>query len=336
MLYLEVIGRLKRNRLADIDKKLDCLNEVYEGIRKDRSLVHKALAKERLLPVPKILCSINRSIDEVVANCQICTSRINSSKIKEISASDIIAELEQSEEELGPLDINITASSLSVTTDPVVLENVDLGPFEIRLYIKDIADMGNMPPYSIIALEPNPASTDPEVTHPHVKEQMLCEGEGYYGLRRCLIDGRLFDFFSMVINILNTYNPESPYVALEDWQSQCCYDCNQPISDDESYYCEHCGYYYCDYCSSYCGVCEETICMGCLQQCPQCGKQVCSQCVKTCTQCHRILCEDCFSEEQICDKCNERKEQNDEEYDQRTNIDTEIHSGGMGQTCVSP
>ena len=30
-------------------------------------------------------------------------------------------------------------------------------------------------------------------------------------------DGRLFDFFVIVRQVLNTYNPHSAYISLEDW-----------------------------------------------------------------------------------------------------------------------
>ena len=41
-----------------------------------------------------------------------------------------------------------------------------------------------MSPTAIVALNPNPAATDDSVTHPHVRGERLCEGEGRTTIRR--------------------------------------------------------------------------------------------------------------------------------------------------------
>jgi len=61
-------------------------------------------------------------------------------------------------------------------TEPIVLEGIDLGRFEIAL------DAGSGPhhewaTYEATALDANPAVSDSEVTHPHVQAGQLCEGE---------------------------------------------------------------------------------------------------------------------------------------------------------------
>ena len=62
---------------------------------------------------------------------------------------------------------------LSVVTEPVILDSIDLGRFEIAL------DAGCGPhrewgSYEVIALDANPAASDSEVTHPHVQAGQLC------------------------------------------------------------------------------------------------------------------------------------------------------------------
>jgi hypothetical protein len=64
-----------------------------------------------------------------------------------------------------------------------------------------------------------PSSCRAEVTHPHVLDDHLCEGEGRQAIHAALTAGRLVDFFHLVKGILETYNEDSPYEALSDWYS---------------------------------------------------------------------------------------------------------------------
>src|SRR5690606_20967014 len=105
------------------------------------------------------------------------------------------------------------AGRLSVTTEPITLEGVYLGPFRIELDVDDLA-AGECADYRVIALEPNPAASNCDVTHPHIQDEQLCEGEGRPLIRRALGEGRILDFFEFVASVLRAYNPESPYVSL--------------------------------------------------------------------------------------------------------------------------
>ena len=276
--------------------------------------------------------------------------------IDEISiapVSLIYVELVQIEQELGPLGYDLKERSLSVTTEPIVLDGIHLGPFEIRLEINDIPRLYKSPPYHVIALEPNPSGSDENVTHPHVSNDQLCEGDGYLSIRKALQEGRLCDFFMMIAQILNTYNPDSPYVSLGDWDGVSCYDCGYRVSSDESYYCESCNYDFCSECSSYCKICDTTLCRGCLSECPDCQEPVCKGCFGVCQGCERAVCEDCID---ICVECNEnfcincldengiccacienRKETEDEETIQTTTKQAvpAVQPDSVGQTRIS-
>src|SRR5690606_3706651 len=99
-------------------------------------------------------------------------------------------------------------SRVTVVTDDIQLEGIPLGPFKIKL---DWSRLGDSQPYEVIAVEANPASSSDDVTHPHVQDNRLCEGDGRQALQKALAQGRLFDFFVLVRQILTTYNPSSAY-----------------------------------------------------------------------------------------------------------------------------
>src|ERR1700722_10653274 len=115
----------------------------------------------------------------------------------------IYGELSALPAEFDGFSVDFEREAISVTTERVLLEGIDLGPFEIRLHWKRI---GEHRCYDVVALEPNPARESNDVTHPHVRSEQLCEGDGHEAIRRALLSGRLSDFFQIVTQILNTYN----------------------------------------------------------------------------------------------------------------------------------
>lgn len=232
-------------------------------------------------------------------------------QIPKVSA--LVSELRAVEEEFGEVEINLSENTLSVTTEPITLEDVYLGPFTIRLELNTFSDLYQNSPYHIIALDPHPASSGEAVTHPHVHSERLCEGDGSAALKTSLQQGRLVDFFTMVRSILNTYNPESPYVALRDWDGQSCYECGYVVHTESGYYCSFCENSFCDECVTCCASCSETICAGCALKCDICEDPVCPRCTRVrCIECRCICCESCI-DEGLCDNCRQERENEDEE-----------------------
>ena len=136
------------------------------------------------------------------------------------------------EDEFDEVRYNLKRRRLSVVTEAIALEGVELGRFEIEL---DLDDWGS---YEVIALDPNSAASNAETTHPHVQDNCLCEGEGRLSIRRALAQGRVIDFFLLARNILQTYNPDSAYVSLDRWYGIECRDCGRLTNEDERAYCE--------------------------------------------------------------------------------------------------
>jgi len=83
-----------------------------------------------------------------------------------------------------------------------------LGPFRIALYLDSLRELYQRTPYFVTAIDPHPAATDNAVTHPHVSNDVVCEGDGAAAIRAALEIGRFTDFFAMVRCILTTYNPD--------------------------------------------------------------------------------------------------------------------------------
>ena len=247
------------------------------------------------------------------------------------SVRDLYAELLALEEEFGELQLDLREQSISVCTGPIELEGVYLGPFEIRLNYANL-NMYNGAPYRVIAKDPHPAFTNDCVTHPHVQSDVVCEGDGRQVIRRSLEQGRLFDFFTMVASLLRTYNPDSPYVALSDWDSVECTECADVIAATEQTRCDNCEITLCTGCAKDCSDCDGPFCHECLSHCDTCHSSCCSSCLKQCIQCNADCCQRCLLENERCSDCDEEEfEETEEEF-----LETHAATNTVTATAVQP
>jgi len=299
------------------------------------SLCQRALHKKWYLAAERIQRRLTSCVSDLWYALQ--SSKQVSAQLPPVpSLRTLIAELEQLDTELGPYEFDRGNKRLSIITEDIELEEVVLGPFRIELDLRQMVNGSHDSPYACVATEPNPASGNISTTHPHVTDNRLCEGDGKMPIRRALEQGRICDFFMLVVNILKTYNPESAYIRLDDWSGEQCYDCGDSIHGDDVYYCRNCDYEYCSYCSSYCRICDETCCLGCGGECAGCGDFVCPRCVAACVECKKKYCVNCL-EEQMCPECRERKQANEEESDEDGSEGNEVEQGaGIAETVQTP
>ena len=228
------------------------------------------------------------------------------------SLRQVFEEMTQLQREFGRIECNLQKRTVSVFSDPIELEGTFLGDFEIRLEIEKLSQLQDSSAFRVIALNPHSAATNDSVTHPHVSEEYLCAGDANVALVQALATGRICDAFLLVKSVLETYNPSSPYVSLDDWQGISCYDCGYVTDEENIFYCETCDQSFCDDCFSYCRSCHTSLCQGCLSECPVCEEPVCEGCMSVCSECDEAMCILCL-EDGICSSCKEEMEADDEE-----------------------
>lgn len=205
-------------------------------------------------------------------------------------------------------EYDLRAQWLRVTTEPITLDGTYLGPFEIRLAW---GQPGAEFPYRVIATDPHPAHSRDSVTHPHVMDEHLCEGEARTAIRQALAQGRLLDFFTLIANGLRSYNPDSPFVALDVWQGASCSDCGAYVDDDEGRTCATCEGTVCDDCQTTCARCDESCCSSCSLPCPHCDETCCRGCLRPCPGCRTRVCGGCFGpDDERCTHCYEEEPSN--------------------------
>jgi len=238
------------------------------------------------------------------------------------AARDIIEELQQIEEEFGQVKLGAKAGTVSVVTEPIEFDDVYLGTFEICLRVDRITPINPQGSFSVIALDPHPASSNENVTHPHVSDERLCCGDASMPMRAALEAGRLGDFFCLARSVLETYNDSSPYISIADWEGRPCSDCGYSMAADEGYMCTSCEGDFCAECSSSCMRCEETTCSSCLTVCPVCGDGYCRECITICPDCEQTICLSCLEDGQ-CPCREEDQDQQEEQEDDNDHDDNE-------------
>ena len=236
------------------------------------------------------------------------------------SASDIYRDILALENEFEEVDIDLDEHELSVTTDRIVLEDLNFGAFQIRL---DWRRLGSSPAYRVVALDPHPAAKSDDATHPHVQDGHLCEGEGRAAVQAALAECRLYDFFLLISQLLHTYGRGSAYVELDNWDGVSCDDCGESVDEDDRYYCQRCDAAVCSSCSATCQGCQESFCSNCLSKCAACGWEYCSSCLETCRVCRKPFCEDCC-EAGLCQQCHEKQDHEEHEHDPSKEAPNEV------------
>lgn len=249
----------------------------------------------------------------------------------------VLDELASLEAEFSEFNFDLEEHRVWVITDEIALEGVVLGRFRIVL---NWTRLGDDHPYEVQAEDPNPASGDESVTHPHVRDDGLCEGDGKSAIRAALAEGRLFDFFVLVRQILGNYNPGSAYVRLKSWNGVGCADCGDGVPADEATSCERCESDLCYDCSSSCGDCGRTCCSECRSHCTACDESFCEGCLLECDDCENSFCSGCLTDG-LCESCRETSEETDENLEpeippQATPAapDAEIHADRVGKVGV--
>lgn len=274
------------------------------------SRIKQATERGWLLAAAQLRRELLRELDSCAANLHELSRELQGAGTAQSlpSVGDTYRDIAALDAEFEDVEIDLQAGALCVTTPAVELESVYLGPFQICL---DWNQLGQSSPYRIVALEPNHAASNEEVTHPHVSAETLCEGDGRRAIRGALDEGRLSDFFLLVWRLLDTYAPGRAYVELSEWYGSPCQECGTSVDEDDRCYCSQCDDLICVNCISPCPHCSRDFCGGCISTCRGCGGNTCARCCQPCISCQKMFCPDCL-DEGVCGACREQQEEQEE------------------------
>lgn len=236
-------------------------------------------------------------------------------------------ELRGLEQEFEQVSLDLAATTLTVTTDAIVLDDLDFGPFALRWNWERLPTEDAL---TVVALEPRRPDGRDDITHPHVLDDRLCVGEGWQALEAALSAGRLSDYFVILRQILRTYNFDSAYCALTHWFGVTCTDCGTEVAPDDRRGCARCGADVCDRCA---GIC------------PDCDEPHCDRCQRTCDRCESTWCPYCWPRhagvvQERCPRCvaaaNATPDSEDKSDDETLATPTaEVHTHGLGEMALA-
>ncbi len=251
---------------------------------------------------PRTAQAAMRYLHDVMIGLQVLGSTAKSP-----SEADVFRELLALDAEFDDVECDFEADELCVTTPSVTLEGISLGRFQIQLNwsLRD-----NPLAYRVVALDANPAVSNNSVTHPHLSDEILCEGDGQRAIRAALDEGRLADFFLLVWRLLDTYSPGRAFVELSDWNGAACNECGTRMHEDDRCICCGCEEVYCPECMHFCSHCDQIYCVGCISRCQICDGSVCGSCRDACANCRAQICPDCVSDGK-CHACRDTGEDDD-------------------------
>ena len=177
-LFLEVLGELKMARLQKIQANMEDFSQKCSDATKNSHMFYAAIERGWFGSAEKVRARVERNMSDFSYHFQRFKDFVSSDETKLPKPSDIFAELSQIDDELGEYQFDLKERTISVLTDPISMDGIPFGSFEIKLFLNELSKVYTESPYKVIALEPNPAGGDSNVTHPHVSSERLCEGDG--------------------------------------------------------------------------------------------------------------------------------------------------------------
>lgn len=165
------------------------------------------------------------------------------------------------------MDLTITSKGLDIKTPEIILTDPDIGEFnfgEFTLSLKFDDLCNNL--LHLYAFQFERVYYYNGYYHPHVNDSgVICLGDGYDQVYYVWQTGQLYTLFLLLVAILQTYNPRSPYVPLEKLVD----------AESEGPYCHVCGELADE--PHTCDDCEETICVNCMHVCSR--YVICDDCM---------------------------------------------------------
>jgi hypothetical protein len=173
--------------------------------------------------------------------------------------------------------INFSGDCLTVEMGPFTLEGVHFGNFQVSFDMRNfcLVEHGSVP--SAKAVTPNRPSDDDEHTHPHVRGNEVCIGNGRGPLDKAITQARLQDCFEIVRSVLSTYNGADPFAPIIKWTGMRCKNCDAYYESEEA--------------GSTCNKCERTYCENCVAQCCSASDFACYRCLPvhfSCAYCGNV------------------------------------------------
>src|SRR5262249_3875561 len=153
-LALAIHGRLAASQAGEVSIEMplqawqgcvDLIRQIRRAKLRSWHLAAKAVADELIYEIPSVLHELTAMQDRL---------KSQTSELRISSVTDVYQDLVALDEEFEELEYSSDICSLCVTTEPIILQGVYLGPFEIQLKIRR-ASANTEGSYSVVAKDPH-------------------------------------------------------------------------------------------------------------------------------------------------------------------------------------
>jgi len=188
-------------------------------------------------------------------------------------------------------DDGFNNSHITAELGPFTIDDIEFGIYQISISIPELCSDYTC---KIIAnaVTPNYPHGDSLHTHPHIRNQEICLGDGSQAIHNASKDARIVDIYSIIQSILKTYGSD-PFIRMTAWTGNKCDDCGRYYDVEEEKVCADCNHYYCNQCVDSCCDIETAKCGNCKStkySCDECGVGLCGECVTLCEVCNKVNC----------------------------------------------
>jgi len=140
-LLLDSLYELKKAKLRQIQSVMDDFGLRCSDATKDSHLFYAAIERGWLSSAEQVISRVNRNLNDFSYYLQRFKELVNADETVLPKLADIYAELIQIEQEFGEIKFDSNEKAISVTTEPIILNNIPLGPFEVKLSIDQISKL---------------------------------------------------------------------------------------------------------------------------------------------------------------------------------------------------
>ena len=161
----EQLHRLHASRVAEIGRQAGMAQDQLERLVTSRRRLRLALSRGWSAAAGKITQQIAAAVRDVPYTAGQVQQAVEAAEMKIPPLRELHADLRQLCEEFGGVRYSAGEQCLAAATEPIELEGIYLGDFEIRLDLRRLGDARSLHnAYAIVALDPRPAVTTPSRT----------------------------------------------------------------------------------------------------------------------------------------------------------------------------
>lgn len=137
----EALMKLKHGRYLELIRQLTSLAGQLQQLTAESRKMGTSLAKGWLSAAERCCKSVSRLLGDIQYSIPRIRPLAERPQKETSTLSALVAELDALEDEFGGIEFDASENTISVVTEPIILEDIYLGPFKIQLELKKLSEL---------------------------------------------------------------------------------------------------------------------------------------------------------------------------------------------------